>query len=131
MKLHQTDGSNLSSIASKTYQRYFEQNCGSCVDWTLHQMVQSVFFLMLCQVTNHSDTNIQSSALVGCLPIGLSSKVFATSRNVVSISEKLSTCEPIDTLRDFFTYFKSASEHPFCHGASGVLNSQSKVFSIV
>ena len=58
------------------------------------------------------------SGEVGCLPIGLSFIKLAASKQTVCSSENVITLSPIANVIALLTNLISASEIPFCHGAS-------------
>lgn len=59
-----------------------------------------------------------SSGEVGCLPIGLSFIKLAASKQTVCNSENVITLSPIANVIALLTDLISASDIPFCHGAS-------------
>ena len=81
------------------------------------------FPLGTCDVNRPSKSSLghrydSSSGEVGCLPIGLLFITLAASKQTICTSENVIKLSPIANVIAVLTDLISASDIPFCHGAS-------------
>ena len=81
------------------------------------------FPLSTCDVNRPSKSSLghrydSSSGEVGCLPIGLLFITLAASKQTICTSENVIKLSPIANVVAVLTDLISASDTPFCHGAS-------------